>query len=844
MRIAVSLSTLNSKNHTITFEQVSSQATLRLNFACNGNVRITVLLFSCVYQGFSLYENGPSTDIKKSNPSCCQRKVSGENLMSVPVKVLLLEDCESDGLLVSFELENGGYAPDIERIWTAEKMEAALQRTEWDLIISDFSMPSFNAFEGLSLLKKRGLDIPFIIVSGTVGEDRAVAAMKAGAADYIPKGSLKRLIPAIDRELAEAKERLLRRETQKALTTAEGNFRTLVENSIAGIYVIQDERLVYVNPRVSQILGYTAEELSARPLVDFVCTEDREMVRANIRSRIMGEVKSVNYTLRMVARDGTRVYIEAHGARTDYNGMPAILGILTDVTKRKLAENRFATIFQSSPVGIALSTLSENRLIEVNESMLRMLEMSREELIGHTITELGFWVDANKRVEIIKKLVTGESVSNVECDFRRKSGTAGLGLASFELIEEQDQKCVLSFFHDITEKKAFERQMMRNQRIESIGSLAGGIAHDLNNALTPILMTVELLRMTYNEPGALRMLDVLQASAERGAEMVKQVLTFARGIEGKHSLVQLRHVLTDIVEMATQTFPKTIQIKQSIPKDLWPVDGDSTQLHQVFLNLCVNARDSMPSGGTLMISAKNVYVEEKDKKIYPAATAGAYTTISVVDSGTGIPVQIQERIFEPFFTTKEEGKGTGLGLSTVRGIVKNHNGFLSLESAEGKGTHFKIFLPAQATGSTESPDKPQPIVPLGNGEGILVADDESLVRDIARQVLETFGYQVFTAANGAEAVAICAQNSGRINVLLTDLRMPVMNGAAAIEAIRSIAPEIKIIVATAETVSDKTKNFIPSTAQAVLQKPYTPEKLLLTIHELLHENSGQLETSF
>jgi PAS domain S-box-containing protein len=763
--------------------------------------------------------------------------------MSVPVKVLLLEDCEPDGLLVSCELENGGYTPDIERIWTAEKMEAALQRTRWDLIISDFSMPSFNAFEGLSLLRKTGLDIPFIIVSGTVGEDRAVAAMKAGAADYIPKGSLKRLIPAIDRELAEVKERQLRRETQKALTAAEGNFRTLVENSIAGIYVIQDDRLVYVNPRVTQILGYTAEELSSRPLVDFVCPEDREMVRANIRSRIMGEVKSVNYTLRMLARDGTRVYIEAHGARNDYNGSPAILGILTDVTKRKVAENRFATIFRSSPVGIALSTLSENRVIEVNDSMLRMLEMSREELIGHTITEIGFWADANKRVEIIEKLVAGESVSNIECDFRRKSGTAGSGLASFELIDEQDQKCVLSFFHDITEKKAFERQMMRNQRIESIGSLAGGIAHDLNNALTPILMTVELLRMTYNEPGAQRMLDVLQASAERGAEMVKQVLTFARGIEGKHSLVQLRHVLTDIVEMAKQTFPKTIQIKQSIPKDLWPVEGDSTQLHQVFLNLCVNARDSMPSGGMLTISAKNVCLEEKDKQIYPEASAGPYTTVSVVDSGTGIPVQIQERIFEPFFTTKEEGKGTGLGLSTVRGIVKNHKGFLSLESAEGKGTHFKIYLPAQASESTESLDSVPPIVPSGNGEGILVADDESLVRDIARQVLETFGYQVFVAANGAEAVAICAQNSGRISLMMTDLRMPVMNGAAAIEAIRTIAPEIKIIVTTAETISDKTKHFIPSSAQAVLQKPYTPEKLLFAIHELLHDDSGQLSSS-
>ncbi|MDB6037959.1 MAG: hybrid sensor histidine kinase/response regulator [Verrucomicrobiales bacterium] len=760
--------------------------------------------------------------------------------MNVPVKVLLLEDCERDGMLIAAELENGGYSPAIERVWSAETMDAALQSARWDLIISDFNMPSFNAFEGLALLKKRGYDIPFIIVSGTVGEERAVAAMKAGAADYVPKGSLGRLIPAINRELAEFQERELRRNTQRALATAEGNFRTLVENSIAGIYVIQDERLAYVNPRVSEILGYSIPELLSRPLVDFVCPEDRATVESNIRKRIDGGVKSINYTLRMIAKDGTLVYIEAHGARTDYNDRPAILGILTDATQRRRAQERFTTIFRSSPVGIALSTLSENRVIEANESILEILGYSREEFVGRTITELGLWADANERLNLIESLVASGSISNIECNFRRKSGEKGVGLASFELIEEQGEKCVLVFFHDITEKKSLESQVMRNQRMESIGSLAGGIAHDLNNALAPILMTAELLRMTYDQPEAHRMLDVLKSSAQRGAEMVKQVLTFARGIEGKHAVVQIRHVMTDIISMAKQTFPKTIEIKQSISKDLWPVNGDSTQLHQVLLNLCVNARDAMPHGGVLTLSASNVFLDEKALQIFLEAKEGPYTTISVVDTGTGIPDHIRERIFDPFFTTKEVGKGTGLGLSTVRSIIKTHNGFLSLESKEGKGTQFTIYLPAEVSGKNELAESTRPIVPAGNGECILVVDDEALIRDIARQVLEAFGYEVLIAQNGAEAVAICAQNNGKIRLLLTDLRMPVMNGAATIEAIRLIAPEIKVIVATAETISDEAKLFMPSSAQAVLQKPFTPDKLLRAIHEVLHGKGPEI----
>ncbi|MDB6038704.1 MAG: hybrid sensor histidine kinase/response regulator [Verrucomicrobiales bacterium] len=757
--------------------------------------------------------------------------------MKTPVKVLLLEDSESDGLLLACELERGGYAPEIERVWTGPKLDAALQDRTWDIIISDFSMPSFNAFEGLALLKKSGRDIPFVIVSGTIGEERAVAAMKAGAADYLPKGTAGRLVPVINRELADSRKRQLQRVTQKTLATFEGNFRTLVENSTAGICVIQDDRFVYVNPQVSQILGHSAVELVSRPFLDFVCSDDRDNVQANIHTRFEGGVKCISYPLRMVRKDGYPVHLEAHGTGTDYNGRPSIFCILTEIPNQKRVTDRFSTIAKCCPIGMAQFTFPESRFIEGNDAILEMLGLSREETIGRRVTDLGLWAESGDETGLIDKLSLGRRVSDIECRFQQKSGKPVITLASFQLIEEQEEKCLLGFFHDITEKKAVESQLMRNQRMESIGSLAGGISHDLNNAFASILMTVEMLRATSVEPEASRMLEVLQSSAQRGTAMVRQVLAFARGVEGKHSAVQLRHVIAEIVAMARQTFPKTIRIKQIIPRDLWPVNGDSTQLHQAILNFCINARDAMPKGGTLTLSAENVYLDEGEVHIHPDAKAGAYTTLSVFDTGTGIPLHVQTRMFEPFFTTKEPGQGTGLGLSTVRNILKSHKGFVTFETEEAKGTRFKIYLPAESTSKT-SVGNVRVLLPRGHGQRILIVDDEAGIRDIARQLLQTFGYEVFTARNGPEAIVVCAKNLGKIEVIVTDLMMPVMDGSATIEAVRSIDSNIKVIVASEEILTDQTK--ISTTVQAILQKPYTPEKLLHTIHEVLRKTGPKI----
>jgi nitrogen-specific signal transduction histidine kinase len=378
----------------------------------------------------------------------------------------------------------------------------------------------------------------------------------------------------------------------------------------------------------------------------------------------------------------------------------------------------------------------------------------------------------------------------------------------------------------VTEEKRLAAQFLRAQRMESIGTLAGGIAHDLNNVLAPIMMAIEVLRSKISDPGGQRILTTIETSAKRGADIVRQVLAFGRGVKGDRILVQLKHVINEVVKIAGETFPKSIEIKTDIPRDLWTVSADPTQMHQVLLNLLVNARDAMPKGGTLTISAENIKLDESYSPMHPEAKPGAHVSIVITDTGTGIPTDIREKIFEPFFTTKEIGMGTGLGLSTTLAIVKSHAGFINLESELGHGTTFSVYIPATGTASSVAAAIEETDLPMGNGELILVIDDESAIREITRETLESYGYKVLSASDGAEGVAAFAENKKKIKAVITDIMMPVMDGTAAILALRKINPDVKIIATSGMTSKGQITPPLDSNVQAFLTKPYTAEKLL------------------
>lgn len=389
--------------------------------------------------------------------------------------------------------------------------------------------------------------------------------------------------------------------------------------------------------------------------------------------------------------------------------------------------------------------------------------------------------------------------------------------------------------NDITEQKQLEAQFLRTQRLESLGTLAGGIAHDLNNILAPILGFAKLLplKLPDVDEQTKSFFKIMETNAQRGTALVKQILTFSQGLEGNKGVVQVRHVINEIGQIVTETFPKSIELKIDVPKTLWTVNADPNQLHQVLMNLCVNARDAMPDGGQLNIEAGNFTIDREYARLHLDAELGSYVKITVADTGVGIPPEIIDRIFEPFFTTKEIGRGTGLGLSTVIGIIKSHGGFIEVASkTTGKrGTRVNIFIPASDT--TTSTAEEEKSIPQGNGELILIVDDESSILEVTKATLEIYNYRVLTASNGIEAVATYANNKEAIDLVIMDIMMPGMDGKTAIRTLKQIDSQVKVVAVSGLISSHEIIHELDNEVVVFLSKPYTNEELLETVSEVV-----------
>jgi two-component system, cell cycle sensor histidine kinase and response regulator CckA len=383
---------------------------------------------------------------------------------------------------------------------------------------------------------------------------------------------------------------------------------------------------------------------------------------------------------------------------------------------------------------------------------------------------------------------------------------------------------------DITEKKQLEAQFLRAQRLESLGTLASGISHDLNNILTPILAVAQLLpiKLPNADEKMQRMFSILEDSAKRGSDLIKQILFFARGVEGKRVPLQVRHLLLEIEQIILQTLPKSIDLHTNLATDLWMVIGDVTQLHQVFMNLWVNARDAMPNGGHLTIAAENIWIDEAHARRQIDAHVGAYIQIRISDNGTGMPTYVLNQIFDPFFTTKELGKGSGLGLSAVLGIIKSHRGFVEVESQTGQGSQFSVYLPSIQDTETIVPPSSS-LMLNGNQDCILVVDDESVIRETLQTTLETFNYQVLLAEYGEAAIAVYQQNQPKISGVLIDLMMPGMDGLTTIAHLRNLNPEVAIIAMSGLDKIEVVAQAKELGIQNFIQKPFSTQDILQTL---------------
>ncbi|MGB7377821.1 MAG: response regulator [Rivularia sp. (in: cyanobacteria)] len=470
----------------------------------------------------------------------------------------------------------------------------------------------------------------------------------------------------------------------------------------------------------------------------------------------------------------------------------------------------------------------DNKILYWNKAAERLYGCQKDEAIGRETAEL--WQE-KKISEIRTALNTLLKNGSWEGELHQttKFGKKIIVESRWTLLKEYENKsqAILVVNTDITQKKQLESQFLRAQRLESIGTLSSGIAHDLNNVLAPILMTAQLLESQLDDERSQRLLPILINNAKRGANLVKQVLSFTRGMEGDRTLVQPEHLINEIKQVVRETFPKTIQVSQEIEPDLWMIKGDATQLHQVMMNLCVNARDAMPNGGKLTIYATNFIVDENYAQMHLDASSGSYVMISVADTGIGISPENLDRVFEPFFTTKELGKGTGLGLSTVLGIVKSHGGFIHVQSDINKGSNFQVYLPAQEINVTQ--EEVEVDFPKGEGELILVVDDEDSIRDITKKSLESYNYKAITASDGIEAIALYAERRDEISVVLTDIIMPVMDGLTTIRTLQKINPQVKIIAVSGLVSNEKINAITEIGIKAFLSKPYTAQQLLQTI---------------
>jgi two-component system, cell cycle sensor histidine kinase and response regulator CckA len=509
---------------------------------------------------------------------------------------------------------------------------------------------------------------------------------------------------------------------------------------------------------------------------------------------------------------------------------------LAQTTKLLQQRNRDLDSFVAVATDAILLRDLNNRILFWNKGAERLYGWSAAEAIDRDTNTL-LSRDPSPAAATAFEIVLQQGEWQGELEKVTKTGQTVIVQSRWTLVrdEEGNPKEILSVDTDITAKKQLEQQFLRAQRLESLGTLASGIAHDMNNVLTPILAASQLLplRLPDIDERSLSLLHMLEESAKRGTNLVQQILSFARGSDGSRNLVQIRHVLAEVVRVARQTFPKSIEISLNLATvDLWPISADSTQLHQVLMNLTINARDAMPDGGSLTIAADNLMLDENHAQMNSDARSGPYVVVTIADTGTGIPPEILERIFDPFFTTKEPGKGTGLGLSTTLGIVKSHHGLMTVASEVGRGTQFAIYLPAQVTPQTESASDTL-AMPLGNGELVLVVDDEASVREIIKVSLEASNYRVMTASDGIEAIAIYARYRSEIQVILLDLMMPSLDSVSTIGALQRIDPNVSIVVMSGLAANEPIKNMSDVNVQAFLAKPFTSQALAQTLHRLI-----------
>jgi PAS domain S-box-containing protein len=762
----------------------------------------------------------------------CDRKTAAGvvEMAGKNIKVLLVEDNPGDVfLLQEFLKEVTTVVIDLVPVEKLSEGLNYLAKEFFDVILLDLSLPDSQGLETFIIAHHQAKATPIIVLTGINDETLAIRAMQEGAQDYLVKGQV-----SGDLLVRSMRYAIERQRADNALRQSEERFRVALKNSPIFVYN-QDRDLRYTwvyNPP----FRLTVEEILGKQDLDIIPVEDAQhltKIKRGVLNTGIGTREEVSITI----QNTTAYYdLTVEPLRNESQEIVGVTCASIDISERKLAEEKIreqAALLDVTTDAICVRDLN-NKIIYWNKGAETVFGWQATEACGKNASEL-LYDEPSPEIEAALLQAINKGKWQGELTKLTKNDKEILVASRWSLVcdEQGKPKSILTVDTDITDKKHLEAQLFRAQRLESIGTLASGIAHDLNNILTPILAGAQLLPLKFPDADerTRHLLEILEINARRGADLVKQVLSFARGVEGKRITLQLRHIIVEVAKILKETFPKSIQISTDVLQGLWMVSGDSTQLHQVLMNLCVNARDAMPNGGSLCIYAENLLIDENYARINLEAKEGPYIVITVSDTGVGISKEILDRIFEPFFTTKDVGKGTGLGLSTVLGILKSHGGFVNVYSELGNGTSFKIYLPAVEGMETITPEE-LPLQP-GNGELILIVDDEVAIQDITRTSLEAYNYTTLIASDGIEAIALYAQNRDKIDVVLMDIMLPMLDGLTAIRTLQKINPQVRIIASSGLMSENKLNAIAAIGVNTFLVKPYTVSELLLSLQKIL-----------
>lgn len=740
-----------------------------------------------------------------------------------PLDVLILEDNPEDAALSLRELKKAGFDAQAEIVQTAHEFCARISAKHFEVILANYTLPDWNGLEALELLQQMDKEIPFILVAGTLSDEAAMRCLQKGVAEFVHKDHLALLPAAVQRVLQGKAWREERGRTDEKLRDYERRCQRLAEMSVDPLFIQSGDKLVYVNAPGAQLLGAEhPQQLVGKPARSIIHPDYWTPTQKRLE-KLSGGQEIAYFESRLARLDGKPVDVKVAATVLSYQDQPAIRFVVRDITERKRVEETIASMaaFAELNPNPVLEFSREGKLTYFNEAAGELAK-----LLGHD--HPGGLLPADTAGIVQMCLTTGHIKLGLETSMQGRT-------FSWSFFPIKPNQVVHCYVEDFTERLSLEAQLRHSQKLESVGRLAAGVAHDFNNIITVIQGHTGLLRSAPNlSPELGESLQQISRASERASKLTSQLLAFSRKNVLQPARLNLNEVLTNISMMLHRTLGEDITFQFGYAPELPEIFADASMIEQIILILAVNARDAMPKGGQLVISTAAVELDALYVERHPEAQVGRFVCLSFIDTGCGMDQVTLSRIFEPFFTTKEFGKGTGLGLATVYGLVKQHEGWIEVQSQLGQGSTFRIYLPPDSRDLNQLTETPADASKTGGHETVLVVEDEPPVRWIVKNILVRAGYRVLEAGSGVEALAVWHQHQNDIALLLTDLVMPVgLSGQELGEKFKAQRANLKVIYTSGYSVEVAGKELHLMDGLNFLQKPFDAARLTKAVRSCL-----------